>query len=60
MKFTVSFKTPDALDWPLEEMPEEDREKAENFAAKWIEYGEEVNIEFDTVKKTATVLPVSG
>jgi len=56
MKFIVTFKSPDALDTSLEDYPELDAEKAKEFAEKWIEYGEYIDIEFDTAKGTATVV----
>jgi hypothetical protein len=69
MKFIVTFKTPDAvLDAIERELPraiegtEEEglrayeAEKLEAFAAKWVRYGEYVDIEFDTEAGTATVL----
>ncbi len=41
------------------ELLEESREEDANEAlSKWVEYGEYVRIEFDTVAGTATVLPV--
>lgn len=58
MKFTVTFKTPDAVDYAIEDLSEEEREEAKETARKFIEYGEYVRIEFDTETKTATVLPV--
>jgi hypothetical protein len=56
MKFTVHFKTPDALDYALEDIAdEEEREKARDFASRWIQWGESVSIEFDTEEQTAKV-----
>lgn len=57
MKFTVHFKTPDALDYALEDERDEDKQDAmREVAEKFIKYGENVVIEFDTVLGTATVL----
>jgi hypothetical protein len=70
MKFIVTFKTPDAvLDAIERELPpaivgnqEEESlrayevEKLAEFVAKWVRYGEYVDIEFDTEAGTATVL----
>ena len=56
MKFIVTFKNPDALDWSLEDYPEGNREEMKKFAERWIEHGEYVDIEFDTKKGTAIVL----
>lgn len=85
MKFTVTFKTPDALDqlnsehmqpcakhlaedeWGHEdcddcvEADEAEKEKLQSmkeFAEQYIEYGEYVNIEFDTDTQTAIVQKV--
>lgn len=65
MKFTITFKTPDALDSVLNEQDycdaEEQEEKSEkilSIASKFIKYGEYVNIEFDTDAGTATVVPI--
>ena len=69
MKVRVTFKTPDALDYALEEAgfknnenldcPEEDLDKweaAKKTISKWIKYGEVVTIEFDLDAKTARVV----
>ncbi len=58
MKFTISFKTPDALSDAVEDVDEADRAAVEAVAGKFIEYGEYVNIEFDTKTGEAKVLPV--
>lgn len=58
MKFKVTFKTPDAVDYAIEDLSEDEREEAKETARKFIEYDEYVVIEFDTETKTATVLPV--
>lgn len=57
MKFTVSFKNPDAVDYALQEMNEDERREASRTINKFIEYGEYANIQFDTEKGTAVVLP---
>ena len=54
----VSFKTPDVLDYALEDIPEDDREAIKKKLAEWIEYGEYVTINFDLEKGTATVCTV--
>ena len=53
MKFEVTFKDPDAVyyDDAGNELEAEKREKAEEFARTWLEYGEYVTIEFDTKAK---------
>lgn len=58
MKFTVLFKTPDAVDYSIDHLSYEEKVEAKEAAEKFIEYGEYVRIEFDTETKTATVLPV--
>lgn len=55
MKIHVLFKTPDAVEYALEGVSDDDREKVENFLSEFIEYGESVTLEFDTEKKTAQV-----
>lgn len=61
MEFRLAFKTPDIIDYAVEgiEDPEE-RERQKTALEKFIKYGENVCIEFDTEKGTATVLPVHG
>lgn len=56
MKIRVSFKTPDAVDYAIEDLPEEYRDSIKDQLSKWIQYGEYVTIEFDLDKETATVL----
>lgn len=58
MKFTVVFKTPDAVCNAVNALNIDDleQEDAAQFANKWVEYGEYVRIEFDTNAGTATVL----
>lgn len=70
MKFTVTMKTPDALDYALEDLEEQlsdhelldedDRrdklEEAREFAKEYMEWSEYIRVEFDTEAKTATVL----
>jgi hypothetical protein len=58
MKFTVSFKDPDALDASLLDYPEHSQKVSKAFANKFLTWGEYVDIEFDTEKGTATVLRV--
>ena len=54
----VSFKTPDVLDYALEDIPEDDREAIKKKLAKWIRYGECVTIDFDLENGTAMVCKV--
>ena len=68
MKLTIGFKTPDAIEYALEEyrdysgesddgegLTEEQKEEAKEKLEKWIRYGESVSIEFDLDKMTAKV-----
>ena len=57
MKFQVMFKTPDVLDYILEENTDS-AEQIQEIADKFIEYGEYITIEFDTDKQSATVVPL--
>jgi len=58
MKIRINFKTPDAVDYALEDIEDEDeRENLKEFIAKWVEYGETVCIEFDSCEGTARVIP---
>lgn len=58
MKFRVTFKTPDAVQYALEELPADaDFESAQKVLDKFVEYNEYVRIEFDTETQTATVVP---
>ena len=56
MKFIVTLKDPDGLDQSLADYPEGKREKMKALAEKFLDYGEYINVEFDTEKKTAKVL----
>lgn len=56
MKFHLTFKTPDVTD-QLENMNYDDKKIATEFANKFLEYGEYITIEFDTIEKTAKVQP---
>jgi hypothetical protein len=62
LKFQVSFKTPDAVGDTLDEIQENlkfddyEKEDLEEFTRKWIEYGEYVTVEFDSVKGTCRVV----
>lgn len=67
MKFTVLFKTPDAIEYALKDLfrgiPSDSDEhyellhKAKDTSEKFVSHGEYVNIEFDTETQTATVVP---
>jgi len=57
-KVIVTFKTPDASEDALREVTDEDeQEEIKAFLKTYIQFNEYVRIEFDTVAKTATVLP---
>lgn len=58
MKFEVMFKTPDAVDFGVSDLDEEQQAAAKQFAANWVRYGELVTIQFDTVEETAKVVEV--
>lgn len=68
MKLTIGFKTPDAINYALDEyrdysdgsddgreLTEEEKEDAKEKLGKWIRYGESVSVEFDLDKMTAKV-----
>ena len=59
MKFIVTMKTPDALEYAIKEAikKEEDNlaEEIDEICSKWFSYGEEVQLEIDTALKTCTV-----
>jgi hypothetical protein len=70
MKVTLTFKSPDALEYGIRDAVEgevarlgEDRyddlvDEAEAACAKWVKYGEYVTIEIDTETGEARMLPV--
>lgn len=57
MTITIHFKTPDAVDYALEDMEDDESEiLIREKLRKWIRYGECVSIQFDLETMTATVL----
>ena len=56
MKFTITFKDPDAVDSCLEDYPADKRDEMKEFAKQFLSWGEYVDVEFDTKEKTATVV----
>lgn len=56
MKLTITFKTPDALDYALDGLGEEEREEAKVAARRYVRWGEIVRIELDTLTGAARVL----
>lgn len=55
MKFSVTFKTADALMYALQDLTQEDRERAEEFAEQFVKYGEQIDLDFDVLAGTVTV-----
>lgn len=61
MTFTVHFKTPDVMDQLDDDyVSPEDLDKMQKFAAKFVEYGENITVIFDTENGTASVVPLKG
>lgn len=65
VKFSVIFKTPDAVEYATErllqdvsnyETREELRQDIKEVTDKYIKYGEYITVEFNTEDKTATVV----
>ena len=57
-KIRLTFKTPDVTDYALEEVSEEERDKAEKLIDKYVEYGEYLRVEIDLETGKAEVLEV--
>lgn len=57
MKVNFIFKMPDAVYQALQDLPEEERERAETVINKFVKWGEVVEIEVDIDAETAIVLP---
>ncbi len=57
MKFRVTFKTPDAVDYAVDEYGLEHKDEIKETARKFVTYGEYITVEFDTETQTATVVP---
>lgn len=55
MKYTITFKTPDAVHYATEDMNEDDKAEAQRVASIFVKYGEVVSIEIDTEAETARV-----
>jgi len=58
MKITISFKTPDAVEYALENLSEDEKKSVESLIETWVEYGECLTVEVDTEAKTCVVLPI--
>lgn len=58
MKFRMWIKATDCFHYATEDMTEEQRAEAKACAYQYLKYGEEMEVEFDTEKGTATVLKI--
>lgn len=60
MIFRVTMKTPDALQYAIEEASDDPelRSQMEDLASEWMKYGEYITVEFNTDTKTCTVVKV--
>lgn len=58
MKIRLGFKTPDVLDYALEDISEDEKYAIKAVLEKWVKYGECITVEVDTVEGTCTVIPV--
>jgi hypothetical protein len=59
MKVRIFFKTPDAVDYALEDIEDEDeKEEVKQQLSKYIKYEECVTLELDTETGKMEVLPV--
>ena len=58
MKVRLSFKTPDVVDYAVDELDEECRERARKVMGKFVEFGECLTVEVDLEKGTCEVVPV--
>ncbi len=58
MKIQIMFKTPDAVDYAIEGLTDEEKEEVREVIKKFVQYGECCRIEIDTSNDTAHVIPV--
>ena len=58
MKIRLSFKTPDVVDYAVEDLTEDEQAEVKSACEKFVEYGECLTIEIDTETGTAEVIPV--
>lgn len=58
MKFTVTFKTPDVLQYATADATDGEQQDIKRTVAKFVKFDELVTIEFDTQAQTAVVLPI--
>ena len=57
MKIRLDFKTPDVLEYALEDVSDDNlKEDIKDICKQWIEYSECISIEIDTDKETARVV----
>lgn len=57
MVIELTFKTPDVVEYALEDLSDEEKEKAEEACAIYVQYGEQVTIAIDSETGNATVVP---
>ena len=60
MKVQLTFKTPDVVDYAVEDLDADDEFQARHVCDKYIRFSEYVDIEIDTETGEAKVLPVSS
>lgn len=59
MKIKLTFKTPDVLSFSgIDELPEEEQEKAKNLIEKYVRWGEYIDVEFNIETGEVNVLGV--
>lgn len=56
MKLKIQLKTPDAVFYATEDLPEEQRDEAQRVANLFFRYGEQLTVEIDTENETCVVL----
>lgn len=55
---TVTFKTPNALEYALDGLKQEAKDEAHRFCSQYIRYREYIDIEFDLDNQTVKVLKI--
>jgi hypothetical protein len=58
MKVQVTFKSPEAMHYLLDDLDPGDRDSVAEVTEKYVLFGEMLRVEFDTDTGTATVLQV--
>lgn len=58
MKFYIYMKTPDCVENSINDigLNEQEKSNVEDICARWFRYGETVQLEIDTDKKSCTVV----